>query len=117
MWRVIAASGMTNVQFERADIFNLPHGPDAFGHIFVCFVLEHLSRPAEALYALKTHLRKGGTITVIEGDHGSVYFHPDSEAAQQALQCQVKLQQRAGGNAMMMCRHSSMLSWIANVKS
>jgi len=41
----------------------------------------------------------GGTITVVEGDHGSAYFHPDSEAAQQAIQCQVELQRRAGGNA------------------
>jgi len=99
--RKVAAAGVTNVQFEQADIFNLPYGPDAFDHIFVCFVLEHLSRPIEALYKLKNHLRKGGTITVIEGDHGSVYFYPDSEAAHKAIQCQVELQQRAGGNAMI----------------
>lgn len=99
--RKVTAAGVTNVQFEQADIFNLPYGPDAFDHIFVCFVLEHLSRPIEALYKLKTHLRKGGTITVIEGDHGSVYFYPDSEAAHKAIQCQVELQQRAGGNAMI----------------
>jgi ubiquinone/menaquinone biosynthesis C-methylase UbiE len=99
--RKVAAAGVTNVQFEQADIFNLPYGPDAFDHIFVCFVLEHLSRPVEVLYKLKTHLRKGGTITVIEGDHGSVYFYPDSEAAHKAIQCQVELQQRAGGNAMI----------------
>ncbi len=97
----IAAAGVTNVQFRQADIFNLPFGPDAFDHIFVCFVLEHLSRPVEALSVLRTHLRKGGTITVIEGDHGSVYFYPDSEAAHKAIRCQVELQRRAGGNAMV----------------
>ena len=80
--RKVAAAGLTNVQFEQADIFNLPYGPDSFDHIFVCFVLEHLSRPVEALQALKRVLKVGGTITVIEGDHGSAYFHPDSEAAQ-----------------------------------
>jgi hypothetical protein len=42
----------------------------------------------------------GGTITVIEGDHSSAYFHPDSDAAQAAIHCQVKLQSRAGGNAL-----------------
>ncbi len=96
-----AAAGLTNVQFEQADIFNLPYGPESFDHIFVCFVLEHLSRPVEALSTLKDYLRKGGTITVIEGDHGSVYFYPDSEAAHKAIHCQVELQQRAGGNAMI----------------
>jgi len=98
--RKIAAAGLTNVQFEQADIFSLPYKPESFDHIFVCFVLEHLSRPVEALLALKNHLRQGGTITVIEGDHGSACFHPDSEAARQAIQCQVELQRRAGGNAM-----------------
>ena len=97
----VAAAGFTNVQFQQADIFNLPHGPDSFDHIFVCFVLEHLSQPVEALHTLKHHLRQGGTITVIEGDHGSVYFHPDSEAAHKAIQCQVELQRRAGGNALI----------------
>jgi hypothetical protein len=65
----------------------------------VCFVLEHLAEPLEALRALKTVIAPGGTITVIEGDHGSTYFHPDSIAAQKAIQCQVELQRRAGGNA------------------
>jgi len=97
----VAAAGFAHVQFAQADIFNLPFGPDAFDHIFVCFVLEHLARPAAALHTLKNHLRPGGTITVIEGDHGSAYFHPDSRAARQAIQCQVELQRRAGGNAMV----------------
>ncbi len=96
-----AAAGVTNVYFEKADIFNLPFVPEFFDHIFVCFVLEHLSRPVQALNALKEYLREGGTITVIEGDHGSVYFHPESDAAHKAIQCQIELQRRAGGNAMI----------------
>ena len=99
--RKVAAAGLTNVQFEQADIFNLPYAPDSFDHIFVCFVLEHLSRPVEALQALKHVLKARGTITVIEGDHGSAYFHPDSDAAKMAIRCQVELQRRAGGNAMI----------------
>ncbi len=99
--RRLAAAGLSNVQFEQADIFNLPYEPDSFDHIFICFVLEHLSLPVEALHKLKKHLRQGGTITVIEGDHGSAYFHPDSEAAHQAIRCQIELQRRAGGNAMI----------------
>jgi ubiquinone/menaquinone biosynthesis C-methylase UbiE len=99
--RTVAAAGLTNVEFQLADLFNLPYAVDFFDHVFVCFVLEHLSRPLEALQRLKTHLRQGGTITVIEGDHGSALFHPDSEAAHSAIQCQVEQQRRAGGNAMI----------------
>jgi hypothetical protein len=36
---------------------------------------------------------------VIEGDHGSAYFYPNSEAAHKAINCQVELQRRSGGNA------------------
>ena len=97
----IAAAGISNVQFRQADIFALPFGPASFDHLFVCFVLEHLSKPAEALTALKTLLKPGGTITVIEGDHGSAYFHPDSADAHKAIWCLVELQRRAGGNAMI----------------
>ena len=97
----VAAAGLTNVYFEQADIFKLPYVEDSFDHIFVCFVLEHLSRPIAALKELKDYLKEGGTITVIEGDHGSAYFYPESEAAHKAIQCQVELQRRAGGNAMI----------------
>ena len=95
------AAAVANVQFRQADLFALPFERDSFDHVFVCFVLEHLSRPVDALVALKALLRPGGSITVIEGDHGSAYFHPDSAAAQKAIWCQVELQRRAGGNAMI----------------
>jgi ubiquinone/menaquinone biosynthesis C-methylase UbiE len=97
----VTAAGIHNVHFDQADMFNLPYASDAFDHIFVCFVLEHLPMPVAVLQKLKTHVRPGGTITVIEGDHGSAYFHPDSDAAHQAIQCQVALQRQAGGNAMI----------------
>jgi protein-L-isoaspartate O-methyltransferase len=94
-------AGLTNVVFQLADIFDLPFSAESFDHLFVCFVLEHLSRPHEALAILKNLLKVGGTITVIEGDHGSAYFHPDSTAARAAIDCLVEMQRRAGGNALI----------------
>ena len=99
--RAVEAAGLGNVLFGRADIFNLPFGPGSFDHIFLCFVLEHLARPVDSLKALKEALKTSGTITVIEGDHGSAYFHPDSEAARRVIHCQVELQARGGGNALI----------------
>ena len=95
------AAGITNVRFQQADIFASPFAPESFDHVFVCFVLEHLSRPVEALVILNRLLRPGGTMTVIEGDHGSTYFHPDSTAAHMAIDCLVELQRLAGGNALI----------------
>jgi ubiquinone/menaquinone biosynthesis C-methylase UbiE len=94
-------AGITNVEFQQADIFALPFNTESFDHVFVCFVLEHLSQPVEALAILKSMLKPGGSITVIEGDHGSTYFYPNSPAAAAAIQCQVALQREAGGNALI----------------
>jgi SAM-dependent methyltransferase len=94
-------AGLTNVEFRQADVFALPFDAVSFDHVFVCFLLEHLSRPVEALAILEGLLRPGGTITVIEGDHGSTYFHPDSPAAHAAIRCQVEMQREAGGNALI----------------
>jgi SAM-dependent methyltransferase len=88
-----------NVEFQQADVFALPFARESFDHVFVCFLLEHLPRPLEALARLKEALKPGGTLTVIEGDHGSTYFHPDSAAAHDAIRCQVELQRAKGGNA------------------
>ncbi len=99
--RRVDEAGCTNVELRPADIFDLPFGAESFDHVFVCFVLEHLTRPADALTHLGTVLRPGGTITVIEGDHGSAYFHPDSAAAHDAIGCLVELQRRAGGDALI----------------
>src|SRR5262249_20934189 len=37
--------------------------------------------------------------TVIEGDHGSTLFHPEGAEARAAIDCQMELQRRAGGDA------------------
>lgn len=97
----VTGAGLSNVEFLRADIFALPFAPQTFDHVFVCFVLEHLPDPLAALTALQRVLRPGGTVTVIEGDHGSAYFHPRSAFAERAIRCLVELQARAGGDSLI----------------
>ena len=97
----VGSAGCANVEFQQADIFDLPFGDQSFDHIFVCFVLEHMRDPVAALLHLKAKLREDGPITVIEGDHGSSYYHPASRYAQQAIQCLIDLQAEAGGNSLI----------------
>ncbi|MBA0049736.1 methyltransferase domain-containing protein [Streptomyces sp. AJS327] len=89
------------VEWHLADVFDLPFAAAEFDHVFVCFVLEHLPDPRRALAGLRHVLRPGGTVTVIEGDHGSVVFHPDSAYARAVIDCQVRLQAAAGGDALL----------------
>lgn len=95
----VRAAGLADVHIQQADIFDMPFEPETFDHVFVCFVLEHLSDPVNALVRLRTVLKPGGTLVVIEGDHGSTYFHPEDDDAEAAIDCQVALQRLAGGDA------------------
>ena len=91
--------GISNVEFRQADIFKLPYEDGIFDHIFICFVIEHLPDYKAAIAELKRVLKLNGTITIVEGDHGSAYFSPESLDAYLAIQCQVELQRRNGGDA------------------
>lgn len=95
----LAAEGAPLPVFVRADLFSLPFAAHSFDHVFVCFVLEHLDRPLLALRALQRVVRRGGSVTVIEGDHGSAFFHPDSPRARRTIDCLVEAQARGGGDA------------------
>jgi SAM-dependent methyltransferase len=79
-----------NVTCASANVYALPHHEGAvaaqtFDHVFVYFLLEHLPGPVEDLTRMRSMLNPGGSVTVIEGDHGSTHFHPDSDAIEPAI--------------------------------
>ncbi len=94
----VKACGYTNVTFRHANLATTDLPPESADHIFVCFVLEHIPEPEAALNNLYRALRPGGSVTVIEGDHGSVIFHPESPAARHVVDCLIELQHRSGGD-------------------
>jgi SAM-dependent methyltransferase len=95
------SAGVSNVEFRHADLYSLAGDTATFDHVFVCFVLEHLDDPADALRLVRGLLKPAGSITVIEGDHGSAFFAPDSADARATIESLVELQRRAGGDAMI----------------
>jgi SAM-dependent methyltransferase len=92
---------LEGVTFLQADLFALPFAEGAFDHLFVCYVLEHLADPLGGLRALGRMVKPGGTITVIEGDHGSCYFHPQTPESLHAWNCLIQAQARLGGNSLI----------------
>jgi SAM-dependent methyltransferase len=97
--RRATVAGLTNVEFRQANLLELPFSDGSFDHVFVCFVLEHMPDPERALTALRRVLVPSGTMTVIEGDHGSALFHPDSTAARANIDSLVRAQLLHGGDA------------------
>ena len=98
---LIERNKISNVEFLHADIFDLPIEEERVDHIFVCHLLEHLFDPVAALMKLKKYLKRGGSITVFEGDHGSCYFHPQTKEAMQAWNCLIEVQERLGANSLV----------------
>jgi ubiquinone/menaquinone biosynthesis C-methylase UbiE len=97
--KLIKSSGINNVEFRQADIYSLPFKDGTFDSVIICFVLEHLHNPVDALIELKRVLKGGGILIAIEGDHGSTFFYPDSSYAHSAIDCQIQLQRQNGGNS------------------
>jgi len=99
--RKIRQREIGNVEFRRADLYDLSFENESFDHVFICFVLEHLHHPLKALQELRRVLKTSGTITVIEGDHGSFYCYPQSREATLAVQCLIDVQASLGGNSLI----------------
>ena len=99
--KTILELGLGNVQFIKSDLFELPFQQASFDHLFICFLLEHLQNPIEALIHLKQFLKPGGEVTVIEGDHGSCYFHPETPESRQVWQCLIDCQATLGANSLI----------------
>jgi SAM-dependent methyltransferase len=94
-------AGLDGVRFRQADLLDLPFPDASFDHVILCFVLEHLPDPDRALRRLVRAVRPGGTVTAIEGDHGSTFFHPDDPFARRTIDALVELQRRGGGHALI----------------
>lgn len=98
---LIESQGITNVRFQHADIMDMPFANGSFDHVFVCFVLEHLDNPTRALVEMKRVLKAGGTITAIEGDHGSCFWNPETIASRKAWQAMIQVQINLGHDPLI----------------
>ena len=92
----VRTAGLQKVHLLTADLFEAPFKPESFDVLFVSYLLEHLPDPLAALISLKTLLRPGGTLLVVEGDHGSCYFQPDTPEAIRAWKCLIEVQAGLG---------------------
>jgi SAM-dependent methyltransferase len=99
--RLRGEPGGDRAELVQADLESLPFPHGAFDHLFVCFVLEHLADPAAVLRKMLAVVKPGGSVTVIEGDHGTACFHPEDASARAAIECLVRLQRAAGGDALI----------------
>ena len=68
------------VQFLTADALHLPFEDSQFDGAFVCWLLEHVTRPVEILAEARRVLCSGAQIYCTEVNNSSLFVHPYSPA-------------------------------------
>ena len=67
-----------NLEFEVGDTYRLHFPDNSFDIVYAHQVLQHLSRPIDALREMKRVLTPGGIIAVRDADYGSFTWSPDT---------------------------------------
>ena len=74
--REAATSGTGNVGFVVGDVYDLGDRECVFDVVHAHQVLQHLSRPVDALLEMRRVLREGGLLAVRDGDYGAFEWFP-----------------------------------------
>lgn len=93
-----ALGGSPCVTFCQGDVRTADLAPGSADHAFLCFLLEHLTDPGAALAAVRRVVKPGGRVVVVEGDHGSCRFHPETPAARRVWDTLPDSQRALGGD-------------------
>jgi ubiquinone/menaquinone biosynthesis C-methylase UbiE len=72
-----ANESQPNLSFEVADVYDLDFSENSFDVVYAHQVLQHLSKPVEALREMRRVLRPGGTLAVRDADYGTFAWSPD----------------------------------------
>ncbi len=67
---------VTSVQFQRADVYELPFEDASFDVVYGHQILQHLADPVGALVEAGRVLRSGGYVAVRDADYGTMTHHP-----------------------------------------
>src|SRR5215468_3156288 len=70
------ASGLSNVTFQVANVYQLPFPDAAFDAAFACAVLQHLAAPLAALKEMRRVLKPGGVIGIVDGSSTITFRYP-----------------------------------------
>jgi SAM-dependent methyltransferase len=74
-----AEQGATNVEFEVADVYDLPFDDASFDIVHAHQVLQHLSDPIDALRQMRRVCRAGGTVAARDSDYEAMTWFPESD--------------------------------------
>lgn len=94
-----AAEGVTNVRFEAGSVYDLQYEAGSFDVAYGHQVLQHLSRPVDALREVRRVLRPGGIVAVRDADYGTFAWWPQSKSIERFMDVYHAVARRNGADA------------------
>lgn len=91
-------TGAGNLRFERASVYELPYADASFDVVHANQVLQHLSRPADALREIGRVLRPDGIVAVRDADYATMTAWPRLEAIDRWLALYHRVAERNGAD-------------------
>jgi SAM-dependent methyltransferase len=70
--------GVSNLSFQAASIYRLPHADGSFDAAFACAVLQHLADPVAALTEIRRVLKPGGFVGIADGSSAVTFRYPSN---------------------------------------
>jgi len=92
-------AGTTNVTFETADLYDLPHQDDSFDVVYAHQVLQHLTDPVGALREMRRVATDGGAVAVRDADYGGFLWAPAEPRLTRWLELYHEVTARNGAEA------------------
>jgi len=89
------------LEFLQGDVHKLPFPDSSFDKIYGRYILEHLSKPINALKEAFRVLKPGGEIYIQENSILLIEFFPSCENFRNVWKKFAELQQKLGGDAMI----------------
>lgn len=94
-----ARKGVANVEFDAADVYDLPYESASFDVVFMSAVFGNLREPERATAEIHRALKMGGLVAVREFDHGSNFTWPPNELRNQSEDLYLRLRKSYGHDA------------------
>jgi ubiquinone/menaquinone biosynthesis C-methylase UbiE len=94
-----ASMHASTIHFERESVYALPYADATFDAAHAHQVLQHLSRPGDALRELRRVLRPGGVVGVRDADYATMTAWPRPHAIDRWLDVYHRVAARNGADA------------------
>lgn len=87
------------LEFVLGDVYSLPFPDGNFDVVYAHQVIQHLSRPIDAIKEMKRVLKKGGVLALRDADYGAFTWSPQMPEFELWMSIYQKVTARNGANA------------------